>query len=190
MNGPRLDKDYKIVTQQVASLREGTGPAADKKQPKDHNDLATFPIEKARLRSLPPFFFIVVASHIAYGWTVQNRVHLAVPLIMQFFAGLGVTTILNSVSTLLVDLYPTQAASVTAANNLYRCLCGAAGTAIIEPLINAIGEGWALTSLSMLCCALTPLIILEWNYGMRFRAERAAREQRRTRRKQYAGNRK
>jgi hypothetical protein len=121
---------------------------------------------------------------------VQNRVHLAVPLIMQFFAGLGVTTILNSVSTLLVDLYPTQAASVTAANNLYRCLCGAAGTAIIEPLINAIGEGWALTSLSMLCCALTPLIILEWNYGMRFRAERAAREQRRTRRKQYAGNRK
>lgn len=84
------------------------------------------------------------------------------PLIMQFFgmcgrrpfvyrsypessaAGLGVTTILNSVSTLLVDLYPKQAASATAANNLYRCLCGAAGTAIIEPLINAIGEGQLL----------------------------------------------
>ena len=41
----------------------------------------------------------------------------------------------------MVDLYPGQGASATAANNLYRCLAGAGTTAFIDPLINTMGVG-------------------------------------------------
>jgi hypothetical protein len=72
-------------------------------------------------------------------------------------------------------MYSGQSASATAANNLYRCLCGAAGTAVIDPIISALGPGWAFTMLSLLCCCFIPLIVVEWRCGMRFRGERAAR---------------
>jgi hypothetical protein len=55
--------------------------------------------------------------------------------------GFAATTQFNSVATLMVDLYPSQSASATAANNLYRCLVGAAGTAFIEPLLRKLGPG-------------------------------------------------
>lgn len=106
-----------------------------------------------------------------YGWVVEKRVHLAVPLIMQFIGecshpdlpgltapntdlsfslvGLTVTSIFNMVSTLLVDAYPGQSASATAANNLYRCLVGAAGTAVIDPILSALGSGAFISERSM-----------------------------------------
>ena len=55
--------------------------------------------------------------------------------------GLTVTSMFNMSSTLMVDLYPGQGASATAANNLYRCLAGAGTTAFIDPLINTMGVG-------------------------------------------------
>ena len=51
---------------------------------------------------------------------------------------IGVSEVLN---VLLVDIYPGQPATVTAANNLVRCLLGAAATAVIKPMINVIGTG-------------------------------------------------
>ena len=50
INGPRMDKDYKIVARQVAEASVPSDKTVD--APKDHNDLAAFPIERARLRSL------------------------------------------------------------------------------------------------------------------------------------------
>lgn len=187
INGPRMNRDYKIVADQVRAAQGG--------DVSEGNDLQGFPIEQARLRSLPYSFVITVASTIAYGWTVQYKVNLAVPLVCQFFLGLTVTTQFNSISTLLVDLYPTQSASATAANNLYRCLLGAAGTAGITPLLNRLGAGtftslislrdgslmectwigWSFTLLSLVTTLFVPLIVLEWKCGMRYRAERAAR---------------
>lgn len=109
------------------------------------------------------FFVVYISVCIIYGWTVEKAVHLSVPLICQFFGssplwllspeisllkvfvnstvGLCVTTQFNAIGTLLVDLHPTRSASATAANNLYRCLMGAAGTAVINPIIDALGTG-------------------------------------------------
>ncbi|GAA6044652.1 hypothetical protein JCM8097_003129 [Rhodosporidiobolus ruineniae] len=181
VNGPRMTADYKAVKKQVERRRREEGVTAEEEEAerlKDQNDLSSFPIEHARLRSLPVWFVALVASTIAYGWLVDKGVHLSAPLIMQFIIGLSVTSLFNSVSTLLVDLYPGQSASATAANNLYRCLCGAAGTGFIDPLLNRLGAGWAFTMLALLNCCFVPLILLEWKYGMRFRLERAERSKR------------
>ncbi|GAA5856146.1 hypothetical protein JCM9279_004925 [Rhodotorula babjevae] len=178
VNGPRLTADYKHVARQVEQKRLEEGVSIEQQEQerkKDQNDLSTFPIEHARLRSLPYFFFGLVASTIVYGWVVDKGVHLSVPLIMQFIVGLTVTSVMNGVNTLLVDLYPGQSASAIAANNLYRCLCGAAATGFIDPLLKRLDPGWAFTMLSLVTCLFAPLMILEYRNGMRWRAERRAR---------------
>ncbi|GAA5909431.1 hypothetical protein JCM8208_005741 [Rhodotorula glutinis] len=178
VNGPRLTADFKHVARQVEQKRLEEGVSIEeqeKERKKDQNDLSAFPIEHARLRSMPYFFVGLISATIVYGWVVDEGVHLAVPLIMQFIVGLTVTSVMNSTSTLLVDLYPGQSASAIAANNLYRCLLGAAGTGFIDPLLKRLGPGWAFTMLSLVTVLFVPLVILEWRNGMRWRAERRAR---------------
>jgi hypothetical protein len=54
-NGPRMTADYKAVKRQVERKRQEEGFSAEEEEAernRDHNDLTTFPIEHARLRSL------------------------------------------------------------------------------------------------------------------------------------------
>ena len=46
----------------------------------------TFPIEKARLRILPLIIFVYTISVIGYGWALESRATIAVPLILQIFS--------------------------------------------------------------------------------------------------------
>ena len=46
----------------------------------------TFPIEKARLRVLPLIIFVYTTSVIGYGWALESRATIAVPLILQIFS--------------------------------------------------------------------------------------------------------
>ncbi|GAA5888534.1 hypothetical protein JCM6882_008988 [Rhodosporidiobolus microsporus] len=187
VSGPRMTADYKIVKERVEKKRREEGFSAEEEEAernKDQNDLSAFPIEHARLRSMPVWLSAQVASTIVYGWLLDKGVHLSAPLIMQFIIGLSVTCLFNCISTLLVDLYSGQSASVTAANNLARCLCGAAGTGFVEPLLNRLGAGWGFTMLSLLTLCFVPLLYLEYRHGMSFRLERAERIERKKERKE------
>ena len=96
----------------------------------------SFPIEKARLQLMPVVVFVYTACVIGYGWALQSRVTIAVPLILQFiseffptrrytalrlimFHAVGITSIavFNGTQTLLVDMMPNQGSSITA------CVC-------------------------------------------------------------------
>lgn len=86
-----MDHDYKVTAAAV-------GFTIDKTK---GDDLARFPIEKARLRRIWYFMFISTACTIGYGWTLQAKAvslfarplsqyvvltagqHLAAPLILQ-----------------------------------------------------------------------------------------------------------
>ncbi len=94
----------------------------------------SFPIEKARLQILPWVVFVYTACVIGYGWALQSRVTIAVPLILQFISkfffpaphhttlrlitfylvGVSAITILNATQTLLVDMMPNQGSTITA----------------------------------------------------------------------------
>jgi hypothetical protein len=94
----------------------------------------SFPIEKARLQILPWVVFVYTACVIGYGWALQLRVTIVVPLILQFISkffssaqrymtfrlitfhlvGVSAITILNATQTLLVDMMPNQGSSITA----------------------------------------------------------------------------
>lgn len=55
---------------------------------------------------------------------------------------------LSSILT-VIDLFPTESATSTSTNNLIRCLLGAGGLAVIDPILNRLGAGYGF--LSELC---------------------------------------
>jgi hypothetical protein len=78
-----------------------------------------------------------VSSCAGYGWTIQQQVNIAYPLILQFIgvifslsailtvsktlvnflsliAGFATTALMNSTTTLTIDLFPGQSSSVIA----------------------------------------------------------------------------
>jgi len=60
-------------------------------------------------------------------------------------------------------------------NNFVRCLMGAAAVSFIEPLVNAVGSGWAFTLLAGIVAVLTPsLTLLEIKKGPEWRNRRMA----------------
>ena len=139
------------------------------------DDLSNFPIEKARVQVLFPLLATGIGALVAYGWVLQSEAHVAVPLVLQFVIGLCLVGNYNVMSVMLVDLYPESPATVTAANNLVRCLLGAAGTAIVIQMIEAMGRGWCFTFIGAVLILASPMLWVEVQRGPGWREERRAR---------------
>lgn len=136
-------------------------------------DLTDFPIERARLEIAMPFLYAGCAFMIIYGWVLWARVNLAVPLVLLLFIGFFISGFFKVITILIVDVFPGKAASASAAFSLSRCLLGAAATAVINPMIDAMGVGWAMTLLSLICLGVSPTMLLIVRRGPRWRKERA-----------------
>ncbi|KAI0173284.1 MFS general substrate transporter [Hypoxylon sp. FL1284] len=136
------------------------------------NDLRGFPIEKVRLQIAYPYLLIGGLIYIGYGWALHFETPVAVPLVLLFFIGYFVTGPFHVINMLIVDLYPEAPATATAANNLCRCLSGAAATAVIQSIIDSWGRGWAFTFIALLFLALSPILLVIQKYGPQWRDER------------------
>ncbi|KAL4883508.1 major facilitator superfamily domain-containing protein [Aspergillus karnatakaensis] len=143
---------------------------------------STFPYVKARLRLVPPFSAVLVIALALYGPSFEfNDLHaqfspnLAAPLVLQFVIAFAATAIFNINSTVLIDCFPDQPASATALNNLCRCLLGAAGVSVIQPLISAVRAMRAFFIVTGIVVFCTPLIWVEWKWGEEWRRERNER---------------
>ena len=141
-------------------------------------DLTNFPIEKARLQVAFPMLLLEAAATIAFGWVIHFETNLAGPLVLLFIMGYCACATFNVMSVLVVDVYPEQPAAATAANNLLRCWFGATATAVILPMIEVMGRGWAITLVGLLVVVCSPLLLLLMKYGPQWRKERKEREQR------------
>ena len=85
---------------------------------------------------------------------------------------------------LLVDVSPGRVGAAVAANNLSRCLLGAAFTAAIAPAIEAMGSGWAYVVVALLYIVFSPVLFLIMRKGMGWRKELRERDERRAEKKQ------
>ncbi|KZT54242.1 MFS general substrate transporter [Calocera cornea HHB12733] len=134
-------------------------------------------VEHARLRTSPFYWIMFVLFTIAYGWTAAFRVHIAALLVFQFFAGWALSGIFTSNQTLMMDLFPGRGASVTACNNLVRCLTGSVVVSVVDFSITNIGAGWTFTIMGLATAATAwPLTFIEWKYGKGWRKQREARQ--------------
>lgn len=140
------------------------------------HDLAGFPIERARLEIGLPLLALAGAVLMGWGWAMQYRTHLAVPCVLLFLLGIGIIGFSNTSNVLLVDVNPGHAGSATAANNLTRCLVGAAATAAINPMISGMGDGWAFFILGALCFAGAPMLLVIMKHGVRWRKQKAEKQ--------------
>jgi multidrug resistance protein len=163
--GKLVDRDYRVIAKKRNIVMDKIAG----------EDMATFPIEHARLHSVWWVVGIYSATIIAYGWVLQAETHLVGPLVLQFMAGLFGTGVFNILSTFVVDLYPMRPSSATASNNLVRCLMGAGGTAVIQSMINKMGRGWCFTFVGLVVLGMLPLLWMEWKWGMQWRTARVQR---------------
>ena len=140
-------------------------------------DLTDFPIEKVRLQIAFPMYLVSGSFIIIYGWILTRKFSVAAPVIILFVTGYGLTFSFQVLNVLMIDIYPGKPSVASAANNLFRCELGAVFTAIILPLINAIGTGWAYTILALLFLGFTPMLLVIMQKGPIWRKERKAKEE-------------
>lgn len=139
------------------------------------DDLAMFPIESARINIVWPLIYVGAAATIGFGWAVDAQTHIAALLVLTFVMALFLTACYNSMNLLLVDLYPNSPSTASAANNLTRCLMAAGGSAVIEPMIRAMGIGWAYTFVGLVSVTMSPMLYVVTRYGPGWREERRVR---------------
>ncbi|KAI9171116.1 MFS transporter R5 [Paramyrothecium foliicola] len=137
------------------------------------DDLSKYPIESARIQPLYPALVVGAGALVGYGWCLQFETSVAAPLVFVFMIGMLVTTSFSVLGILMVDIYPNAPATATAANNLVRCMFGAAATAVIDYMISGMGRGWCFTFLAFLILACFPGLRVLEKAGPRWRAERA-----------------
>ena len=170
--GKIMDHNYKAVAKEIGwNIDEVAG-----------DDLQNFPIERARARG--SYFLLVISTAIlvSYGWAVTENAHLAITLILQFVQGSMGTCFYNTYNALLVDIFPEGPSTVAAAASIVRCAMAAAGVAILQPLLTALGRAWYFTILGIWsggCGALAVLLIER--KGMSWRARRVGRYSERSR---------
>ncbi|KAH6898052.1 putative MFS transporter [Thelonectria olida] len=104
-------------------------------------------VPEDRLRSALPFVGVVIpACVLIYGWSVEKGVGgIPVPVIALFVQGVAQLFCFPSLNTYCLDVMPGQGAEVAAANFFVRYLAGCLGTAVVLPIIQAIGVGWFST---------------------------------------------
>jgi len=99
------------------------------------------------------------AALIMYGWTTHSGIIWIVPMIANFFFGIGSMIIFGCATTMLTEFMPKKSSSGVALNNFIRNIFAAVGGIVASPLANAIGNGWLFTGLGVIC-GLTGLAII------------------------------
>ena len=162
LNGKLLDLNYRRMAKRLGF------PIVKNRD----TDLTNFPIDKVRLEIAFPLITISSMTVIAFGWFLNYGIHLAAPTTILFLSGFCMTGSFNTVSTLLIDLYPSRAATATAANNFVRCLLGAGATAVVNPMMEGMGRGWCFTFIGLVMLTTIPLLMIVIRFGSGWRAKR------------------
>lgn len=113
--------------------------------------------------------FLYPAALICYGWTAQKGVHWVVPLIANFWFGVGSMLVFAMATTMLTEFMPKKASSGVAVNNFVRCIFSGVGAVAADPLISAIGNGWLFTGLGIIAMASSVVIWAMRKFGPRWR---------------------
>lgn len=138
VSGKILDYNYKIKYNAFCSKYELL----------NENEKPSFDIVKARLEIAALPLVISSGSYIAFGWCIQKEVSIALVIVFSFLFSFATIFFMNSVTTLLVDLYPNQSSTLTSCINLLRCLLGALFVGLQQKIIEALNLGGCFTLVS------------------------------------------
>ena len=137
--GKVMDHNYKATAKKIGwTVNNVSG-----------DDLIDFPVERARSRGSLWLLMISTATLVGYGSAVSKHAQVSVALILQFVQGFWGTCFYTPYNTLLVDVFPESPSTAAAAASITRCAMAAAGVAVLQPLLDAVGRGWYFTLLGL-----------------------------------------
>ncbi|KAL4956604.1 major facilitator superfamily domain-containing protein [Aspergillus filifer] len=171
ITGKMLNRDYVKVKERYAERSTNSDGEIE-----DDNSEESVPIEYARLRMTPILLFLLVGCVLAWGWLLQRKVHLAVPMVLQVILGYTSISILNATMTLMIDIVRAQSSGVIACTNLVRCSLAAILVSLIDSATQKLGFGWTYIILGIICACMFPLIFVEMKMGPKWRARRARKD--------------
>lgn len=112
---------------------------------------------------------IIPAGMLAFGWSVQYKVHWTVPILFSALVGYGYVSVAISAWSYLVDAFDIYAASATAGNVILRN-AGAAALPLSGPtLAGKVGYGWAYSALALIGTVAVPISLVLLHMGARLR---------------------
>lgn len=166
VNGKLMDRNYEVTAKHI-------GHRIDRDS---GDDMKSFPIEKARTRGSWYLLGMLSFVLIGYGWALDRRIHVSIPLILQFVQGFLGTSIYTISNTLLVDVFPESPSTAAAAASIIRCALAALGVSTMQPLVSVLGRGWYFTALSIVTgSAGSAAVWMIRTWGMKWRSERVAK---------------
>lgn len=86
-----------------------------------------------------------------YGWTAQAGVMWLAPAFANFFFGIGSMLVFSAATTMLTEFMPRRSSSGVALNNFVRNIFSCVGGVVAQPLTTAMGTGWLMTMLGLIC---------------------------------------
>ncbi|KAI1762698.1 multidrug resistance protein [Hypoxylon sp. FL1150] len=138
------------------------------------DDLDDFPIEKARLNVIWIPMVITTCSVVAFGWVLHYHQHIAIPLSLQFIAGLCMQLDFSIYNTLLMDKNHRTPAAAQASTNVVRCTLAAIAVSFLQDIIDGWGIGWTFTFMGGLCLIVIGIFLVDYKRGMRWRQNSVA----------------
>ncbi|KZT33040.1 MFS general substrate transporter [Sistotremastrum suecicum HHB10207 ss-3] len=177
VNGRLLDRAYRAAEREYEATKAQTvsdGEEHPTKSPLERKLDPEFPLERARLKMIPANLAVFIACTIGYGWCVEAAVHISAPLILSFFIGWSLISTSNTIQTFILDLFPREGSSITAANNMVRWTLSAVLVACEELIIDALNPGWTFTIYGAICVLAYPMLYYEMICGHQFRGRRKA----------------
>ncbi|KAB8079254.1 major facilitator superfamily domain-containing protein [Aspergillus leporis] len=113
--------------------------------------------------------FLYPAALIWYGWTADRGVFWLVPMIANFFFGIGSMLIFSMATTMLTEFMPKKSSSGVALNNFMRNIFSCVGSLVTAPIIVAIGNGWLFTILGVVAFLSSSVLFAMKIFGPRWR---------------------
>lgn len=106
-----------------------------------------------------------------FAWTNGPEIHWAVPIVGSAFFAAGILLVFLPLLNYLIDSYVIFAASVLAANSVFRSLFGAAFPLFTTYMYKDLGNHWASSIPAFLALACLPCPFLFYKYGAQIRAK-------------------
>ncbi|RGB38423.1 major facilitator superfamily domain-containing protein [Rhizophagus diaphanus] len=113
---------------------------------------------------------IVPLFIVAYGWLTQIKVHILIPLIISFLAGIGLQGQCNCISTYLIDANPGKSASALALSDFISYFFVAILIVLVNPLVDLIGMGFTYTIMAFFSILSIILLVIVFKNDEKWRS--------------------
>lgn len=113
----------------------------------------------------------VVVGMFWFAWTTYPSIHWIVPIMAGAPFGFGLTLLFLQITNYLIDCYTIFAASVLAANTMFRSLFGAAFPLFTRDMYSNLGTQWASSVPAFLALAMVPAPFVLYKYGAYIRSK-------------------